>query len=896
MAIRSKQYLRNAFRTGAIPTGENFSDLIQTIISQINDRLPDEEGSLYTDFKIISPLGPDVPPNQYPIGTSEFITNYTKGDYAEYVELHPSFNALADGAIAVRTFREVDGMCLQQVDNIADGRFTAAFYRLCMPGDNVWGELTKGFVSGAEPGRGPSAFEIAVEQGFEGTIEEWLESLKGEDGERGEQGPPGVQGPPGEQGIPGEMGMTGRQGEEGPQGPRGEGFQVYASYESYEEIENDLANIPNERFVYITSGEDAGKVYFVSDGEIIFQFQANGIRGEDGARGPKGDPGSIRVLRTITGTSKGDAEGRLPNTANVGDAVWIDAPEFKALYIWTDDTTQIAEPGWLIGPNLKGNQGLPGLQGPPGETGPQGEPGPLPEGIGTAELETQAKTIREAINEVFQTGNNVKSDTVAALLSRNPNAGVTVDSTWAEIEQAIRDLPTGGGLIGREVLERQLQSDNLMFGEFVKRYEQGVKGTILDPGSTHGNNRGGDYVRIGKNRVLVSYSHNVSSYSGYRLLEVNNSGGRAIGNTLELRTSGEGDYYKLCKLSDNRVAVANSLSNGDGFYLRTININGDSISFGQEIVPTRVKNSGYSMTMIRISDDRFMCFNSENKILYARFINVNANNSVTQTEVKNITGTISGLNIPLSSVELGRDGNYLYIGITVSTENTNHQLGLKIIRIDLSDNGIATVFESNNVLPSTASVNQASYANKIYLWNYNGVRHIVLMYNNASSNNRLNCSIIPLSEGYIPNLNNARYIAPTTINGSGYQSGANLENINHLAEFISDTEMVVFHRSSVPSLHSLVLNLESGTVSDERVIQSESNNSFHLLAGRTENYDFFVGSSVGAQSNYVRPYRFYAYNPFNYVTKTFGNDPVYGVVTTPSRYPNQVGVTTSPMQ
>lgn len=41
---------------------------------------------------------------------------------------------------------------------------------------------------------GKSAYEIAVENGFVGTEEEWLVSLKGE---KGDPGPPGPQGPPG---------------------------------------------------------------------------------------------------------------------------------------------------------------------------------------------------------------------------------------------------------------------------------------------------------------------------------------------------------------------------------------------------------------------------------------------------------------------------------------------------------------------------------------------------------------------------------------------------------------------------------------------------------------------------------------------------------------------------
>ena len=44
---------------------------------------------------------------------------------------------------------------------------------------------------------GLSAYQIAVKNGYSGTEEEWLESLKGEPGEKGEQGEPGEPGTPG---------------------------------------------------------------------------------------------------------------------------------------------------------------------------------------------------------------------------------------------------------------------------------------------------------------------------------------------------------------------------------------------------------------------------------------------------------------------------------------------------------------------------------------------------------------------------------------------------------------------------------------------------------------------------------------------------------------------------
>ena len=60
--------------------------------------------------------------------------------------------------------------------------------------------------------KGKSAYQIAVDHGFVGTEEEWLESLKGE---KGEQGIQGIQGEKGEQGVRGEQGIRGEKGEDG---------------------------------------------------------------------------------------------------------------------------------------------------------------------------------------------------------------------------------------------------------------------------------------------------------------------------------------------------------------------------------------------------------------------------------------------------------------------------------------------------------------------------------------------------------------------------------------------------------------------------------------------------------------------------------------------------------
>ena len=61
---------------------------------------------------------------------------------------------------------------------------------------------------------GKSAYEIAVENGFEGTEEEWLASLKGEPGPAGADGAPGKDGAAGSPGKDGQDGKTPVKGED----------------------------------------------------------------------------------------------------------------------------------------------------------------------------------------------------------------------------------------------------------------------------------------------------------------------------------------------------------------------------------------------------------------------------------------------------------------------------------------------------------------------------------------------------------------------------------------------------------------------------------------------------------------------------------------------------------
>lgn len=75
---------------------------------------------------------------------------------------------------------------------------------------------------GKDGENGKSAYEIAVQNGYDGTESDWLESLKGQKGDTGEPGAAGAKGDPGEKGDQGEPGAPGEKGERGEKGEKGD--------------------------------------------------------------------------------------------------------------------------------------------------------------------------------------------------------------------------------------------------------------------------------------------------------------------------------------------------------------------------------------------------------------------------------------------------------------------------------------------------------------------------------------------------------------------------------------------------------------------------------------------------------------------------------------------------
>ena len=86
---------------------------------------------------------------------------------------------------------------------------------------------------GQDGADGKSAYAIAVEHGYENSEDEWLLSLKGEKGDTGERGEKGDTGLQGERGEKGETGQQGEKGEKGDAGVAGkdgtDGFSPIAN-------------------------------------------------------------------------------------------------------------------------------------------------------------------------------------------------------------------------------------------------------------------------------------------------------------------------------------------------------------------------------------------------------------------------------------------------------------------------------------------------------------------------------------------------------------------------------------------------------------------------------------------------------------------------------------------
>ncbi len=98
--------------------------------------------------------------------------------------------------------------------------------------DGAQGPQGEAGKNGVDGKNGKSAYDLAVENGYVGTVEQWLASLVGAQGEKGDKGDTGAAGAQGEKGDKGDTGAAGVNGWNGRDGKDGVGIKdVEFSYE-----------------------------------------------------------------------------------------------------------------------------------------------------------------------------------------------------------------------------------------------------------------------------------------------------------------------------------------------------------------------------------------------------------------------------------------------------------------------------------------------------------------------------------------------------------------------------------------------------------------------------------------------------------------------------------------
>ena len=242
-------------------------------------------------------------------------------DYDKKVYTDTGINAVGDAFTIVKTYPSVANMKLNYNDpEVSVGQFVMIDTgnvqdeedsRLYLKGDSEWKFISD--LSGAQGIQGLSAYQVAVQQGFEGDENAWLTSLKGEKGEKGDQGAQGAKGAKGdkgdtgdqgEKGATGERGPQGLRGETGPQGPKGDtgsGLNIKGELDSeaglpQEGVSGDAWLIAGNLYVYVgENGNVVSNPKWSSVGSIqgpAGPAGPTGPKGEQGEPGPKGEPGA----------------------------------------------------------------------------------------------------------------------------------------------------------------------------------------------------------------------------------------------------------------------------------------------------------------------------------------------------------------------------------------------------------------------------------------------------------------------------------------------------------------------------------------------------------------------------------------------------------------------------
>lgn len=265
---------------------------------------------------------------------------------------------------------------------------------------------------------GKTAYEVAVENGFVGTEQEWLNSLVGA------QGPQGIQGPKGDQGI------------QGPVGPDGVSSYTHIAYATGPSGES-FSPSHFASATYIGMYVDT----IAADSTNHLDYNWSLIKGADGSQGIQGPAGvdgqtpylHIAYATNTTGTSGFSTTDPLNKTyiGTYTDFVSADSDD-PTKYTWV----KFQGPQGIQGPKgdtgSTGPQGLQGIQGPKGDQGIQG-----PKGADGQSSYTHIAYATGTSGQSFSTSHFTSATYIGMYVDNNPtDSGDHTKYAWSLIKGA----------------------------------------------------------------------------------------------------------------------------------------------------------------------------------------------------------------------------------------------------------------------------------------------------------------------------------------------------------------------------------------------------------------------------------------------------------------------------
>lgn len=398
-----------------------------------------------SDFKIIERLKGDVTILDAPFKFT-YYTNQKRGEYVVSYDGNNFFHCypMADGSLVIPFDNHRLGVGVLQVKReffLSDKEFTdgqchlvtvmSTGITLDIGRTDSAAEVVLEHAANYQKGdAGKSAYQEWLDLGNEGTIEDYINSMRGEPftyddfteeqlaaltgpkgdkgdkgdrGERGEKGEQGIQGVQGEQGVKGDKGDRGEQGEQGIQGERGE---------------------RGERGLDGQKGDkgDKGDAFTYQD---FTPEQLLSLKGEKGDKGDRGEQG-IQGAQGERGERGYDgAQGIQGERGEKGD---------------------------------RGEQGIQGIQGEKGEQGDKGEKGDKGDPMTFDELTTEEiDDIASRVPRIFKETTlnfGANEDTLSVALMddgmeltemRTSNVKTLYVSYGSVIKQQVGDSPINMG-------------------------------------------------------------------------------------------------------------------------------------------------------------------------------------------------------------------------------------------------------------------------------------------------------------------------------------------------------------------------------------------------------------------------------------------------------------------